>query len=120
MLLAGISLDFSNPTARFDKKSIHLKSFYLFILFILTRPTFSDKVRRMTKDKSFSATEVGTLVEGFRTDLSLVSERVGTLCEDMSEVKDRISSLEGEVRGLKDAVRLSLPRISRLESKAGL
>ena len=71
-------------------------------------------------DRSFSATEVGTLVERFSSELTLVSERVGTLCEDMIDVKAKLSSLETETRSVKDAVRLTLPRISRLESKAGI
>ena len=73
----------------------------------------------MSKEKSFSATEVGTLIEGFRNDMTLVSERAGTLCEDRVEVKYRLTSLEGKVQSLGDVVRLSLPRITRLESKAG-
>lgn len=73
------------------------------------------------KDQSFSATEVGTLVESFRTELQVVSERVGTLCEDMVEVKTRLSHLEVDMTSVKDAIRVSmLPRISRLETKVGL
>ncbi len=71
----------------------------------------------MSEKKSFSATEVGVLIEEFKSGLALIAERVGTVCDDMGEVKERLSNLETETRGLKDAVRLFGPRITRLESK---
>ena len=79
------------------------------------------KVRLMSEnEKHFTATEVGTLIESFRSDLSIVSERVGTLCEDMDEVKHRLSSLEVDVRSIKDVMQISvLPCIARLEKKVG-
>ena len=72
-------------------------------------------------DKQFSATEVGALIERFDFKLSIVAERVGTLCEDMVEVKERLTGVETRLTGIEDAVRVNiLPRISHLEKKAGL
>ena len=78
----------------------------------------------MAKDKSFSATEVGVLVERLETKIDIVSERVGSLCEDMTEVKERLSTLETDVTTIKDTLRITLPdlsrRLAKLEAKAGL
>ena len=69
--------------------------------------------------KSFSNNEVMALIESFRLDIRLIAEDIGSLKEDMTEVKNRLGSLETKVQTLEDAVRLSLPRISKLEAKVG-
>lgn len=75
-------------------------------------------------EDNFTAREVATLVEDLRGEFRAVSEGVLPLREDMAEVKERLTSLETEVRLLKDAVRVAIPDhetcISRLESKVGL
>ena len=75
----------------------------------------------MREDK-FSAREVATLVEELKGEFRTVSEVVLPLREDMVEVKERLSSLETEVRSLKDAIRIEFPpikgRLSALEIKA--
>ena len=72
----------------------------------------------MAKEKDvYTPTEVGVLVESFQSQMSFVSERVGTLCEDMTEVKGRLSAVETRLTSLEDVVRLTLPRITKLESK---
>ena len=78
----------------------------------------------MAKDKSFSATEVGVLVERLESKIDVVAERVGGLCEDMTEVKERLTSLETRMITVEDAIRITLPdhsrRLAKLEAKAGL
>ncbi|OGX10955.1 MAG: hypothetical protein A2351_04240 [Omnitrophica bacterium RIFOXYB12_FULL_50_7] len=75
-------------------------------------------------DKTFSVTEVGTLVESLQTDIRSVSEGVISLHSDMDDVKTRLSSVEVELRSLKDVVRVAVPsinvRLSNLEAKAGV
>ena len=78
----------------------------------------------MAKDKSFSATEVGGLVERLETKIDIISERVGSLCEDMTEVKVRLSVLETDTTTIKDTLRITLPnhsqRLAKLEAKTGI
>lgn len=71
------------------------------------------------KDK-FGSQEVMALLEDLRGEFRSVSEVVLPLRDDMGEVKERLGTLETEVRSLKDAVGLSIPslakRVGRLES----
>ena len=64
------------------------------------------------KDDKFTAREVVVLVEDLRSEFRAVSEVVVPLREDMAEVKERLTGLEGEVRLLKDAMRVGLPSIN--------
>ena len=74
--------------------------------------------------KTFSSTEVGTLVESLRGDVQSVAEGVTYLRNDMDDVKTRLSTLEVEVRSMKDAVYVAIPSLSKrvtvLESKVGV
>ena len=74
--------------------------------------------------KTFSPTEVGTLVESLRTDIRSVAEGVTLLRKDVDELKSRVSSLEVEVRSMKDVLRVAIPsinvRLANLEAKVGV
>ncbi len=74
-------------------------------------------------------TEVGALVERLENKIGGVAEGVGSLVEDMSDVKGRLAVMEGDVRSIKDVLRIAVPdltkglsevtkRVSRLEAKA--
>ena len=73
--------------------------------------------------KSFSNNEVMALIEDFRGNIRLIAEDVSSLREDMTEVKDRLSSLEIEIRSLKDVIQVAVPdltrRVTKLEAKVG-
>lgn len=76
----------------------------------------------MSKDSHlYSNTQVASLLEQIRSDFKSVTEVVIPLREDMDEVKKRLTSLENEMRSVKDVIRITLPnhenRISRLEKK---
>jgi hypothetical protein len=75
-------------------------------------------------EKIFSATEVGTLVEGLRTDIRAVAEAVAPIPERLTAVEVRLGVVETEVRSLKDVVRVAVPsinvRLSNLEAKVGV
>ena len=74
----------------------------------------------MPKENGFTPSQVGTLLEAMDKKIDLLYEVVAPLRTDMSEVKERLSAVEVEVRSLKDVVVLSvLPRIAKLESKTG-
>jgi polyhydroxyalkanoate synthesis regulator phasin len=74
--------------------------------------------------KTFSVTEVGTLIESLRSEFRAVTEGVTALRKDVDELKSRVSALEVEVRLLKDVVRVAIPsinvRLSNLEAKVGV
>jgi len=74
--------------------------------------------------KTFSVTEVGTLVESLQTDIRSVAEGVTSLHNNMDDVKTRLSAVEGEVRSMKDVLRVSIPsinvRLANLEAKVGV
>ena len=81
------------------------------------------------KDQPFSVTEVGTLVESFRNDISVVAERVGTLCEDVAMlklgqetltrdnqvIKDVLGTVCGDVRELKTRMASVETKLSGVE-----
>ena len=73
---------------------------------------------------SFSAREVAVLIEDLRSEFRHVSEGLPPLGEGMSDVKERLSVLESEVRSLKDAFKLFISglikRVDCLETKLGL
>lgn len=95
--------------------------------------------------KSFSATEVGTLVESFQTNLSVVAEEVRGFSdwrerveskltgieERLILVEDRLSGVEYQLTGMggrltrvENVVLESIPplakRVAKLEAKAGI
>ena len=79
------------------------------------------------KDDNFTPSQVGTLLEDMNTKIQLLYEVVVPLRQDMTEVKERLDKIDFglervEIRlgSVEDAIRLNLvPRITRLESKAG-
>ena len=78
----------------------------------------------MSEDHSFTATEVGTLVESFRRELSVVSEGVSMLLSWKETVDGKLGKLdriEQRLISIEDVIRIAIPnhesRISRLESK---
>ena len=77
---------------------------------------------RDKKDK-YSVTEVGILIESFQKDLGSVAEEVRGLGDWREGVNLRLESIEGRLIRMEDAVRVSVPdlskRLSRLEAKAG-
>ena len=84
-------------------------------------PITTTNIGSMMEDKFFTATEVGTLIEGFQGQLSVVAEGVVSLQNDMVEVKDRLTKLEVRVGSIEDVIRINIPgherRITALESK---
>ena len=74
-------------------------------------------------EDKYTAREVAALIEDLRSEFRTVSEVVIPLREDMMEVKERLSSLETEVRSLKDVIRIAIPdhakRLTRIESHLG-
>ena len=79
------------------------------------------------ENRSFTATEVGTLVDSFRKDLSVVAEGVSMLLSWKEKVDvrlDRVDSRLDSIEGRLDAIFLVIPplsqRVSRLESKLGI
>ena len=77
----------------------------------------------MAKD-SFSPTEVGTLIEGFRSDVGIIAEKVDSLSNKVDNLDNRLSSVETNLVNVADAVRIALPALSRrvekLEIKVGV
>ena len=74
--------------------------------------------------KTFSATEVGTLIESLRSEFRVVAEGVLALRKDVDDLKSRVSALEVDMRLLKDVIRVAIPsmnvRLSNLEAKVGV
>lgn len=75
---------------------------------------------------SFTATEVGTLIESFRKELSVVSEGVCSLLSWKETVDEKLGTLdriEQRIICIEDVIRIVIPshesRITRLESKLG-
>lgn len=71
----------------------------------------------MPEGKSFSNNEVMALIESFKNDIKVIAEDTTALREDMTEVKERLSGVEVRLTGVEDAVRGTLPRLTKLEVK---
>ena len=75
------------------------------------------------KEGSFSVTEVGTLIESFRSELSVIGERVGGLCEDAEMLKTDVREIKDRLVVVEDTIRVSIPdiyrRVTALGAKGG-
>lgn len=78
----------------------------------------------MVKD-TFTAREVGALIERLENKFQSVSEGLAILMplrNDMAEVKDRLSAVENRLFAVETVIRLEIPSIkkrgSTLESKS--
>lgn len=77
----------------------------------------------MTK-KSYTPTEVGTLVESFDQKLSLIAEHIVSMDSKLRNVEQDVSILTKDVQFTKDVIKTSIPelyqRVSKLEFKTSL
>ena len=64
-------------------------------------------------DKHDTSTEVGTLVESFRNDISVIAEEVRGLSDWRGEVTIRLDNIENRLVLCEDAIRISIPDIYR-------
>ena len=75
-----------------------------------------------SKGNSFSATEVGTLLETMDHKIDFIVEIIVPMQKDMGEVKERLTNLETDMRLVKDVIRIEIPslkkRVTRLEAKS--
>ena len=67
--------------------------------------------------KSFSNNEVMALIESFRHDIRVIAEDVGSLKEDVHVLKEDMTEVKRRLTSIEDAIRLTIPRISKLEAK---
>lgn len=74
------------------------------------------------EDRPFSGTEVGALIESFRGEMSVMAERLGSVCEDVAVLKTDLREIKDRLVVVEDTIRISLPdiysRLSRLDTKA--
>ena len=76
------------------------------------------------EEKYYTPTEVGTLIESFRDDLSLIAERVGTLSDDVAILKEDVKDIKVRLITVEDTIRIAIPdiysRVKRLEVKVSV
>ena len=72
------------------------------------------------EDRYFSSTEVGTLIESLRSEISVIAEEVKGASSWRIRTDQRLDSLETDMHSIKDVIRLTLPRISLIETKLGI
>ena len=74
--------------------------------------------------KTFSSTEVGTLVESLRNDISIIAEDLVSVKNDVSMLKTDTHELKTDMKLVKDAIRVAIPsmnaRLTNLEAKVGV
>lgn len=74
------------------------------------------------KDRGFTSTEVGVLIEEFRGDVKLLAEGITALQADVHILKEDVCELKTDVKLIKDTIRIAIPdhekRMTRLELKA--
>ena len=75
-------------------------------------------------DQTYSATEVGTLVESLRNDISVIAEDLTSVKNDVSGLKTDMIQVKADLVTIKDTIRIAIPsltrRVSILEAKAGV
>lgn len=75
-------------------------------------------------NKTFTVTEVGTLVESFRNDISVIAEDLRSVKEDVNILKSDVHELKLDMKVVKDVIRIEIPflkeRVTRLEVKTGI
>ena len=73
------------------------------------------------KEEYFTATQVGTILESLRNDISIIAEDVRTLRVDTDILKKDVAELKTDMITVKDVLRISLPNhgahIIALENK---
>lgn len=68
------------------------------------------------ENKIYTATEVGTLIESFRNDISLLAENIGTIKKDVAILKEDMADVRQRFKIVEDTIRVALPQIfSRLD-----
>ena len=74
-------------------------------------------------EDKFTSGEVAALLEELRGDFRGVAEVVIPLREDMAEVKERLTAVEGRLVRVEDGLRVGFSsldkRVSALEAKVG-
>ena len=75
----------------------------------MTLPGSFVKVPSVSKprkeNRPFTATEVGTLIESFRSEISVLGEHLGSVTEDVAVLKFDGQSIKADVQLLRDMVR---------------
>ena len=74
------------------------------------------------EDRPFSGTEVGTLIESFRNDFSIMAEKLDTVCQDVAILKIDVREIKVRLITVDDTIRIAIPdiysRLTGLEAKA--
>ncbi|MBI3317014.1 MAG: hypothetical protein HYZ85_03290 [Candidatus Omnitrophica bacterium] len=75
-------------------------------------------------EKYYTSTEVGTILESLRSDISIIAESVITLRGDVDILKTDVKDIKVRLTTVEDTIRISLPdiysRVKRLEVKVGI
>ncbi len=75
----------------------------------------------MKEEKSFTASQVGVLIENLEKKIDTVLEIVAPIQEDIHILKEDVGQLKEDMTLVKNAVRLAIPsltkRVEVLESK---
>ena len=73
------------------------------------------------EDKPFSGTEVGTLIESFRSDIAVIAEGQQSLREDVGILTADVKELKSGMVLIKDVFHIFIPQtekqLTRLEEK---
>lgn len=70
--------------------------------------------------RTFSVTEVGTLVESLRNDISVVAEDLTSVKADVGVLKMDVHELKNDMKLVKDTICVAIPCITNLEAKVGV
>jgi len=75
-------------------------------------------------EKTYSVTEVGTLVESVRNDISVIAEDLSSVKKDVSLLKTDMAEVKVRLITIEDGVRIAIPsltrRVSAIEAKVGV
>ena len=78
--------------------------------------------KKKTED-NFTVTEVGTLVESLRNDISVIAEDLTSVKNNVNILRTDVHELKNGMKIVRDVVRIAIPslsvRVSSLEAKVG-
>lgn len=93
-------------------------------LFARVTPPWRNKMPNNEFDKTYTSTEVGTLVESFRNEIRVIAERIVPMSEDMAVLKEEMKEVKADIRVIKDVIRIEIPslknRVSKIETHIGI
>ena len=82
------------------------------------------RMSQINGKNTYTATEVGTLIESFQSKLGMIAEEVQGFSKWRLKTDSRLERIETRLTCVEDVIRIAIPahekRLKKLESKVGI